>query len=77
MQQKLPVTAFCREGCKGPPHVGLHVAGWLVTDLDAVLQDALWHNLGLCPASTDPTQYRLPNTPTVFMTLTAQNSCQW
>ncbi len=42
-----PVTALWREGCKGTPHIGLHVTRRLITDLDTILQDALGNNLGL------------------------------
>ena len=42
-----PAAHFLAESSKCTPHVGAHVTRGLIGDLDASLQDRLWHNLGL------------------------------
>lgn len=42
-----PAAHFLAESSKCTPHVGAHVTRRLIGDLDASLQDRLWHNLGL------------------------------
>lgn len=43
----IPFAYVGRECSKRAPHVGLHVTGRLVRNLDARLQDGFWHNLRL------------------------------
>ena len=44
---KVPVAHFLVEGSKRAPHVGAHVTWGFIGDLDAGLQNGLWHNFGL------------------------------
>lgn len=43
----IPVAHILVEGSKGTPHVGAHVTGRLIGDLDTGLQNGFWHNFGL------------------------------
>lgn len=42
-----PAAHLLVESSKGTPHIGAHVTGGLIGNLDASLQNGLWHNLGL------------------------------
>ncbi len=47
MSDDSPAAHLLVEGSKGTPHVGAHVTRGLIGNLDASLQNGLWHNLGL------------------------------
>jgi len=47
MSDDSPATHLLVEGSKGTPHIGAHVTRGLIGNLDASLQNGLWHNLGL------------------------------